>query len=148
MSEIVGRTLKGTTKSVLVDHEAITISYRALYHGFKGDKRIPYKSMTAVQFMEPGSWLAGYIQFSIKGAVEPQYTGSAHRDENAIQFDDKDLPDFVALRDFVQSRIEATERPIAAFSVADELAKLADLRDKGLLTEVEFAAQKIRILGS
>src|SRR5688500_17328792 len=52
MLTIVGRTLKGQTKSILVEEEAVTISYRALYHGFKGDKRIPYKSMTAVQFME------------------------------------------------------------------------------------------------
>jgi hypothetical protein len=31
-------------------------------------------------------------------------------------------------------------------SVADELAKLADLRDKGVLTDAEFAAQKARLL--
>jgi len=30
--------------------------------------------------------------------------------------------------------------------VADELTKLAELRDKGVLTEAEFAAQKARIL--
>ncbi len=29
---------------------------------------------------------------------------------------------------------------------ADELAKLADLRDKGVLTEAEFAAQKSKLL--
>jgi hypothetical protein len=32
--------------------------------------------------------------------------------------------------------------------VADEIRKLADLRDAGLLTDVEFAAQKARLLGS
>jgi hypothetical protein len=31
-------------------------------------------------------------------------------------------------------------------SVADELAKLAQLRDQGVLTEAEFAAQKARLL--
>src|ERR1700709_2595311 len=97
---VVGRTLKGQTKSILVEEEAVTISYRALYHGFKGDKRIPYKSMTAVQFMEPGSWLAGYIQFSIQGALEWQ--GQVNQDENAMQFDTGDADDFRALRDFVQ----------------------------------------------
>jgi len=32
-------------------------------------------------------------------------------------------------------------------SVADELAKLANLRDKGVITDAEFAAQKARLLG-
>jgi hypothetical protein len=32
--------------------------------------------------------------------------------------------------------------------VADELRKLAELRDAGVLTEAEFAAQKDRLLGS
>lgn len=33
-------------------------------------------------------------------------------------------------------------------SVADELRKLAELRDAGVLTDAEFAAQKARVLGS
>jgi Short C-terminal domain len=35
----------------------------------------------------------------------------------------------------------------SAFSVADELKKLAELRDAGVLTDEEFAAQKARLLG-
>jgi len=36
----------------------------------------------------------------------------------------------------------------ASASVADELAKLAKLRDSGALTEEEFATQKAKLLGS
>jgi hypothetical protein len=36
---------------------------------------------------------------------------------------------------------------VAAISVADELAKLAQLRDSGVLTEEEFSAQKAKLLG-
>lgn len=36
--------------------------------------------------------------------------------------------------------------PTPAVSIADELAKLAGLREKGLLTEAEFAAQKAKLL--
>lgn len=36
--------------------------------------------------------------------------------------------------------------PVAASSVADELSKLAGLKDEGLLTEEEFAAAKARLL--
>jgi Short C-terminal domain len=32
--------------------------------------------------------------------------------------------------------------------VADQLTKLADLRDRGILTETEFQAQKARLLGA
>jgi hypothetical protein len=35
----------------------------------------------------------------------------------------------------------------AGSSSADQLAKLADLKEKGALTEAEFAAQKAKILG-
>jgi hypothetical protein len=36
---------------------------------------------------------------------------------------------------------------VAAHSDADELAKLADLRDRGILTDEEFQAKKAQILG-
>lgn len=143
MESIVGKTLKGMTKSVLVEEGAVTISYRALYHGFKGDKRIPYSSITSVQFMEPGSWLAGYIQLSIKGSVE--WHGPVVQDENAIQFD-KEPDDFRALRDFIQSKMAIGASGGPAASTADELAKLATLRDQGILTDEEFSAQKTKLL--
>jgi len=39
-------------------------------------------------------------------------------------------------------------RSVAAVSAADELERLAALKEKGVLTEEEFAAQKARILGA
>src|SRR3546814_3776962 len=104
MNAIVGQTLKGHTKSITVHDDAVTIAYCALYHGFKGDKRIPLSSITAIQFREPGSWIAGYIQFSIRGGIE--WTGQINQDENALQFDGKEADAFRALRDFVQERLE------------------------------------------
>jgi hypothetical protein len=38
--------------------------------------------------------------------------------------------------------------PTGPVNVADQLRQLADLRDKGILTEEEFQAQKGRLLGS
>jgi len=37
-------------------------------------------------------------------------------------------------------------RKVAGHSVAEELSKLAELRDKGILTEGEFEAQKTKLL--
>lgn len=144
MSELIGRTLNGMTKSVLVEENAITISYRRLYHGFKGDKRIPYNSITAVQWRDAGSWLCGYMQLSIKGAME--WHGPINQDESAIDFDRKS-DDFRPLRDFIQSKIAGSGPVQLQSSVADELTKLVQLRDQGILTGDEFAAQKAKLLG-
>jgi hypothetical protein len=40
----------------------------------------------------------------------------------------------------------ADDIPAPVLSVADELTKLADLRERGILTEAEFQAQKVRVL--
>jgi hypothetical protein len=46
-----------------------------------------------------------------------------------------------------EAAVSAAPAPVAAISVADELAKLAQLRDSGVLTEEEFAGQKAKLLG-
>ena len=143
MSELIGRTLKGQTKSIVIGDDALTIQPKALYHGFVGEKRIPYSSITAVQFKEAGSWLAGFIQFSIKGGFEWQ--GQVNQDENALQFDKALNVEFLALRDFVQERM-ASGTGSGGAGIADELTKLADLRDQGVLTEQEFLDQKAKLL--
>ncbi len=69
-----------------------------------------------------------------------------NQDENAIQFDSKDAADFRALRDYAQSRMASSEGSNSTASVADELLKLANLRNQGVLSEEEFAAQKVKLL--
>ena len=67
------------------------------------------------------------------------------------------LVDNVRRPEFIQKtlyeRARAGERQAAApaapaASPAEELARLADLRDRGVLSEEEFQAQKARLLGS
>jgi hypothetical protein len=49
----------------------------------------------------------------------------------------------------VKSRAAAAQpAPAAGSSTADELAKLAGLRDQGILTDEEFSAAKARLLGA
>lgn len=144
MQSLVGQTLKGQTKSIIVGEDAVTIQPRALYHGFIGEKQIPYSSITAIQFKEAGSWLAGFIQFSIHGGME--WRGQVNQDENALQFDKAANDEFGQLRNFVEERMASASAPQAA-STVDELAKLAALKDRGILTEEEFALQKAKLLG-
>ena len=143
MRSLVGTTLKGQTKSISISEDAVTIIPRALYHGFIGEKRIPFSSITAIQFKEAGSWLAGFIQFSIKGGIE--WRGQVNQDENALQFEREFNAEFSALREFVERQMAAISASPAT-STADELMKLAALRDQGILTEEEFASQKTKLL--
>ena len=39
-------------------------------HGMKGEKLLPFKSITAVQLREPSRSMSGYIQFSFLGSIE------------------------------------------------------------------------------
>jgi hypothetical protein len=52
----------------------------------------------------------------------------------------------VAAREKAQ-RAYIQEVTASSGGTADELAKLADLKDKGVLSEAEFQAQKARLLG-
>lgn len=143
MESIVGTTLKGQTKSISITEDAVTIIPKVLYHGFVGEKRIPYSSITAVQFKEAGGWLAGFIQFTIKGSVE--WRGQVNQDENALQFDKEANAEFHRLREFVEKKMARSNAPVAG-SIADELTKLAELRDKGILSEEEFSTEKAKLL--
>ncbi|MGP8063353.1 MAG: SHOCT domain-containing protein [Acidimicrobiales bacterium] len=46
-----------------------------------------------------------------------------------------------------QRAFDAHVRQVSGTGSADELAKLAELKDKGVLTDAEFASQKAKLLG-
>lgn len=123
-----------------------------LTQGLKGEKRIPFSSITAVQFKDAGHNIAGYIQFSMLGGNESnQGIFEATIDENTVMFTKEQSARFHVLRDNIERRLaEACSPQIAVVrqSVADELAKLADLWNRGILTNQEFAQQKARILAN
>jgi hypothetical protein len=68
--------------------------------------------------------------FTIEGYSEVQLRGKLSPWLNAMQ-----IP------------LGAPAVPVAPSSMADELVKLAGLRDSGILTEEEFAVQKAKLLG-
>lgn len=142
----------GSNGSVEFDGDSIIIRRKGfankLTQGFQGDKQVPVRSITAVQFRAAGSMMAGVIQFTILGGRE--FAGGmleATKDENAVMFSRDQEPAFVAIRQAIQRRISEGDRPtISAVSSADELERLAALLEKGHLTADEFAEAKRRIL--
>lgn len=125
-----------------------------LTQGLKGEKRIPYSSIRSVQFKEAG-FTTGYIQFGIAGGIESgRGVWDATTDENTVLFTKEAAEDFRSLRDIVEERSAGTRSAhltsasnTQPSNVAEELTRLADLRDRGVLTEEEFAEQKSRLLG-
>jgi hypothetical protein len=146
---------KGHNGQVETGADGITIRRKGfiskLGHAFKGEKRIPYSSISAVQFRTAGVMTAGYIQFTIVGGNESRGAlFSAASDENSVLFQKgKQEEDFKKLRVMVEEAVHEARspRPLSrGTSVGDELTKLADLKDRGVVTEAEFEHQKARLL--
>jgi hypothetical protein len=143
--------------SVVFDGTFITIrrkGFNRLTVG-KGEKRIPVRSVTAVQFKPAGPMVNGFIQFSLGGGNEARsrfgrQTVDAVNDENSVIFTRKQQGAFTALRDMLDAAVAAgnSSAPTATIDPMDQLRKLADLRDSGVVTEAEFQAKKRQLLGS
>lgn len=116
--------------------------------GLKGQKTIPFASITALQHKAVGL-TTGYLQFSLKGGNES--TGgvmAAQSDENTFVYAKRrDNDRVLEIKAFIEKRLLASAQPVASASVADELIRLGDLHSKGVLSEAEFQAAKRRILG-
>jgi hypothetical protein len=97
----------------------------------------------------------GFIQFSLGGGNEARsrfgrQTVDAVNDENSVIFTRKQQGAFTALRDMIDAAVAAgnSSAPAATIDPMDQLRKLADLRDSGVVTEAEFQAKKRQLLGS
>lgn len=116
--------------------------------GLVGAKRIPYFSISAIQFKRSGA-LSGYIQFTIPGGVEStKGLWKASQDENTVVFTNNEV--FEKARDFIENKIAQHRRggsTIQTSSPAEQLEKLAGLMERGLLTQEEFFVQKQALLG-
>ncbi len=152
------RSCKGRGAILELHDDCIVIRRTAVWSllfqgGIKGEKRIPFSSITAVQFKRPVDHLiAGYIQFTLAGGVEDRGgIGSSVSDENSVQFMIEG--EFEKARNYIESKLAARERAPAqgathTITVAEQLEKLASLVERGLLTLDEFTAQKRTLLGS
>lgn len=121
--------------------------------GLKGDKEIPIRNITSVQMKEAGMLTNGYIQLSLLGGSESRGgLMDAPTDENSVVFNKKQMDQFVAFKQKLDSLMTAAHAAPAvtvqsAISPAEEIGKLAALRDQGILTQQEFDEKKRQLLG-
>ena len=111
----------------------------------RGDKTIPYSSIVAVQLKKAGL-VAGYLQLTLKGGSEAKGgLFQSTTDENSVHFHYPKNQDFAECKDLIENRISNEGSP--TISKYDELAKLKDLKDSGVLTDEEFNIEKGKLLG-
>ncbi len=138
--------------TVTVDEYNVKIKSKGMLNyinkGSRGEKSIPIKSITAIQFKDP-SLTAGYIQFAYSGSSESKGgVFDAVKDENTVLFAKKELKQAKELVDLIESKRHASSAPqITAVSSADEILKMKELLDAGVLTQDEFDAKKKQLLG-
>ncbi|MBK3563211.1 MULTISPECIES: DUF4429 domain-containing protein [unclassified Streptomyces] len=154
MSEV-----KGQSGQIQFDGQYITITRKGFLARTtvgKGEKRLHISQVSAVQWKPAGPFMNGFIQFTVPGGNERRsafgsQTTSAAQDENSVVFTKKQQPEFEKLRAALDAAIAAQHAPqapaaAAPSSLADELGKLAALRQQGILSEAEFEQQKARLL--
>jgi hypothetical protein len=145
---------KGVNGSVSFDGQFVTISRSGLMARAtvgKGEKRIPISSVTAVQWKPPSKMVRGFIQFSVLGGNERRsgfgkQTMDAAKDENSVVVGWTQVAEFEELRAEVEAAVGRPSLAPSAPSAADELKKLAELRDAGVLSDAEFEAEKAKLL--
>lgn len=144
-----GGTMKFNGREVIISRKG---GLSLLIHGLAGEKAIAISGIQAVQLRPARFGVRGYLQLTVMGGAESRGGAiAAAADENSVLFDVKDQPAFEALGEAIRTAIHEARQPVsvtaAAPSEADELEKLAGLRDRGILTPEEFEAKKAKILG-
>lgn len=110
----------------------------------RGDKTIPYSSIVAVQLKKAGI-TAGYLQLTLHGGSEAKGgVFQAATDENSISFYKGKNLDFKEAKEMIERHISGGSQKTA--SNLDELERLADLKEKGIITQKEFEAKKKSLL--
>ena len=132
-----------------------------LNQGFKPNRDIPLAQISGIRLKKATTLGNGYIQILVNGADETRMT-DARRDDNTVLFRGAHEVDFEKIKMAIEMKLAAAEIDTAGIrimnptpsqpqpremSYIEELEKLAALRDKGVLTEDEFAAKKRKILG-
>ncbi len=135
--------------SVLELHADRLVARRSGFMTFvvgKGNKEINLASITAVSIASEATAISGgLLQFS---------TGSGILGDYNFWFSKSNQRDVDEIKKYVEAkiaerRVQATPlaAPTPALGLADEIEKLAKLRDQGILTPAEFEAKKKSLLG-
>lgn len=138
----------------------VTVGSILAHNATDGEKTIYFSDCIGVQYKK-SSFTVGYLQFETASSGGNNAASNFFH-ENSFTFDisvvsNEKMEEVVA---FVKGRIDEVKRaanapvqtatvaaPVAPHLIADELLKLKQLVDMGVLTQEEFDQQKKKILG-
>ena len=149
---------EGINANLLLLEDRVRIQRREektfLNQGFKGQKDMLFSQISSVRVKKATTFGSGYIHFALVGGNESRGPDPA-RDENTVLFRGANQPEFDKIKAAIEAKMAASKTSVSNFyrtqpnsiSYIEELEQLAALRNKGVITEEEFAAKKRQILG-
>ena len=152
MAEVL-MSVKGTNGEIDLLEDSIKLRRKGalsfITHGMQGEKEILLSQISSIQFKKASLVANGYIQFAFMGGTESKggiIAGA--QDENTVMFKrGKQQQEFEALHQQIRERQQALNSSSAGVSSSmDELTKLADLKERGMVTEQEFEQKKRELL--
>ena len=156
-------SVEGQKSRIDLNRNKLTIHHRRRV--VRGVKDIYLSRISSVQFKTPGMFTVGYIRFAFTGGQEHKGgVYNALNDENAVTFLKKQHQQFIDLKEYVEELLGSAEmsepspqmnvplqQPSSGAQVGtdgfEQLEKLAELRDRGIITADDFEAKKRQILG-
>jgi len=148
MIEVSGRV----GASAAFDGEYVTLRRKGWSRGVsgKGERKVHVSQISAVEWKPAGVVMDGFIRFVVPGTVARRssfgrQSDDARFDEWAVPFWRKSQPQFEELRRAVEGAV-AQLRGAVQPDPLDQLRKLGELRDAGILTSAEFEAKKRKLL--
>ncbi len=150
MKEVI--SVHGVNGQVAFDGQSVKILRKGFMakatQGLKGDKTIPIRMISSIQFKRAGILANGYIQFATGAGESRAGLYDAVKDENSVMFMMGSNDAFEELKNLIESAISSGSTGDGAKSnPADTIRQLKGLLDDGLITKSEFESKKKKILG-
>jgi hypothetical protein len=140
-------------KEKVVITTKVTIGSLITHNATDGEKTIYYSDCIGVQF-KPSKFTIGYLQLETASS-NGNNKNSNFFSENTFTYDTTVISNerMTEVANYVKSRVDAIKKGATIpaevnnnISVADELLKLKQLLDIGVLTQEEFDKEKIKLL--
>lgn len=112
------------------------------------EKIIPISQITAIQFKEPTFFNKGFIAFIYAGMIDKNIKNyqQAVKEDNAIVFGKKQLDDFLNIKRRIEDLKNQKSDSCIDEGISEQIKKLSELKESGILTEEEFINKKTELL--
>ena len=119
------------------------------------NKMLPIANITSVSVTPSTVWARGYIEFTVPGGKDSKNIEQAMNNENAVLLKAANQNDeAMKIKSYIEELILKRANNIGgttivqqATSPAEELKKMKELLDMGIITQEEFDAKKKQLLG-